>query len=597
MISMMKLKSKQFFKNPVFLAAILLYFLWIGKYMRKVIHGMMAGDITGVAVGLRLLRYIPLSFVFFLLLAYAFFSAVQRDQVGEAVRATPKGLLYDLGVGSIPLILVNLFVTGMFLWFYIWASGHALGRLSFPVVAYGIKCYTIHFFLVNIFGILTGAACSFIKPALAAYGAVVGIICLFSDFVLAVLYGIFGGTNGREHFLDLFGFTTRSSEIALDSDYLYSVEGVELERMLFWLFLLLAILLLAAGKRKGRMAAAVFLCLSFASFLFYIQPSGAAHTSVSKIRRQEYHKEMFEYYHEKKTEQSAEDDKKLVLSEDFHVKKYEAALDIHRQLKGDVKVYVDHPDLESYEFSLWHEYKISKIMNDKGKELGYTQDGDWVKVLSGGAPTSFLEFHYQGYSAASYGWCYYSTAQSIRLPGNFAYLPFPGKRYLYMEWSEHREDINSDLLYTHGVTSTDLQYETEYDVRVATPQQVYSNLPEQGKNHFVGRATGMTLFANIFAKKLKLGKLNVIYTNTDREKEELWRAYYEQLPYKMTKKTLFIINYPISAYQAENYYAGDHIVADSFPEKEEYEYAEKHGNLYGYAKELAIRALEGGMEK
>lgn len=52
--------------------------------------------------------------------------------------------------------------------------------------------------------------------------------------------------------IDLFGLTTRMYHTAADYDYIFSVESVDLQRILFWIFLVLTILAYHLLQRKKR---------------------------------------------------------------------------------------------------------------------------------------------------------------------------------------------------------------------------------------------------------------------------------------------------------------------------------------------------------
>lgn len=596
---MVRIKCKQFFLNPVFLLAMAGYLYWMVKGMSPIFHDLVIGNGYGVGAGIEGLRYIPLSFVFFILLSYAFLVLSKNDKVRETVLAAPHGMLHDLMAGMLPVVLLNLLVTAGFFLFYIEEVRIGLSGLTFSLASYGARCYLFHFFLMNLFGILLGTLLSFVKSEICAYGLLVGLICMFSEFFVPVFYRLFGGTQARNHMVDLFGFTSRMFYAGEDYDYMISAENVELERMLFWIFLTLGMILLQMLHKSEKRAGVLSLVLSAFFLCLYMQPSGASHTNTDRVHDQTSGQSAQAYY-ERRKDQTASDERRLIYSEDFHIQRYEGTLDIHRLLKGDVKVYVDQTDLDTYAFSLRHEYRIKKILSDKGEPLPFTQNGDWVTVETKGADRSeYFEFLYQGYSSGDGGLCYYSTAQSIRLPGCYAYLPFSGKRYLYVALTAYDEAEGRDMIYESGAAATDLGYEAEYDIRIKTPLSVYSNLKESGKNHLQGRATGVTLFANPFVKEVKVDALRVLCSDPNgvrgkTMKTEDWaeREGKKFSGYGFKQGTVFFISAPLNGFQAGNYYAADHVFLELFPEREEYDYAKEHGNAYGYHKQLLVKNME-----
>ena len=160
--------------------------------------------------------------------------------------------------------------------------------------------------------------------------------------------------------------------------------------------------------------------------------------------------------------------------EDFKITKYVADIHVNRILKADVEVYVDKPELETYMFSLRHEYRVTSVEDERGEQLNYRQEGDWITLQpeDAGKHSKFV-FHYQGASKK-----FYSTSQAVRLPAYLAYLPFSGKRYLFLDFvQKYGEQDVSQVLYD-GPVLEGPGYKTEYDITVDSSLKLYSNLPE-----------------------------------------------------------------------------------------------------------------------
>jgi len=83
----------------------------------------------------------------------------------------------------------------------------------------------------------------------------------------------------------------------------------------------------------------------------------------------------------------------------FRVTSYELELSIQRQMQAKAVLAIDAPALESYDFTLYHGYKIKSAKDQAGAALRFSQEGDHIQVWNN--PDGMLEkivFEYAGFT-------------------------------------------------------------------------------------------------------------------------------------------------------------------------------------------------------
>ncbi len=566
-------KVKQFFKNPVMVLVTLIFFRWIGKGLEPLLRYGEGVSFSGSIPDPLFL--IPISFVLFMFLSYSFFAKDKLARTEEMIAALPGGRFRNYLAGFLVLGGVDLILLAGLTAYHIYCCKMSLGYLDFGAVLFGFKCYTVHIFFVNIFSILVGLAASFCRTDMRAYTLMMVVNCFFSQFFLTTLYEIAGNNETAYQAADLFGLTTRMYYARPDEDYIISIESIEWQRILFWIFPVLTIIVFHTVRRRKKLVTA---CLAAVSALFlclYMQPSGASHVDVDS--QQDAWSEEYDYYYEHPEYAGTYDN--YLPAEDFHITKYEAELSTGRVLSARVKVCVDTADLATYTFALRHEYRVAEVRDEYGERVPFTQEGDQVVLCpDSGKEHSCFVFRYRGASKV-----HYSTSQAVRLPAYFAYLPFSGERYLYFNWEEASgfDDLPEDIRegmgslagegvveqHYNGSALEGLGYETDYDIKVESGHTVYCNLPEVGRNHFRGRSDGVTLAANAFLQKKEIAGANLVYTiagnqyaPTDKRSTVMqdWETFIREN--SLQGKTLFYDGVAFGGDEEYLYFGKDHLV-------------------------------------
>ena len=117
--------------------------------------------------------------------------------------------------------------------------------------------------------------------------------------------------------------------------------------------------------------------------------------------------------------------------------------------------------LESYEFTLYHGYIVSKITDVNGNDLRFTQESDYITVYNNSdTPLDKITMYYSGS-----GQRYFSNVQGISLPGYFPYYPQSGFKEIF------DTDIGGFNKYTE-------KNDFDFNIVVNCPKKVYCNLSD-----------------------------------------------------------------------------------------------------------------------
>lgn len=581
------LKCKQYFKTPVLVLATFIYFAWV---IKNILPGMKS-QLADIEMEIVFpLIFVPISFIFFMFVSYAFFAKDNKNKVDEVIMTVGNGMLKNCLCGLCLLLILNFILISIFFFRLFPESMKAMGYLDRDVIWFTIRCYLIHVFLVNTFAILTGMAVSFVQSEIKAFSLMITIGCFFSQFFQSFLYKIAGNNSIVYHLMDLFGLTTRMYNAAPDHDYIYSVESVDLQRILFWIFVVITILLFIVLKGKKWFFVAGSGGVTILLFVLYMLPNGASYVDIDSRH---------DAWNEESTYYAAHIDQIGRLNcylpeEEFKITKYVADINCGRVLKAEVEVHVDETELDTYVFALRHEYVLSGIEDEYGAKVEYSQEGDRVILTPDiSKKHSMFVFRYQGASKILY-----STSQAIRLPAYFAYLPFSGKRYLYLEFEQ--KDAERDTIWAlySGSALEGLGYETEYDITVHSNMKVYSNLEKVGNNHFRGVSDGATLAANAFLKEEQIGGATVIYSRAVngyypnqaanvRDMKEKWETFIAEN--HLQGKKIFVLGM-VGPLHEDRYFGKDHL-ALTYPCTDQYQKYQKSGEI-PYYEELTGDEME-----
>lgn len=257
---------------------------------------------------------------------------------------------------------------------------------------------------------------------------------------------------------------------------------------LFWLLLSLFVISLKTGERNRRFRAApavfaslalVFLVVSQLPTSRVIVGSDDPKYSMEYGDRQYYYKAYGFYSDDYDADGTNKEWARF--EKEFDVTDYDLEINVGNNLRVRAAITVDKPNLEKYDFTLYHGYKISSVRDGDGNKLRFKQDGDHFTVFNPEKKSlDRIVLKYSGFSTQ-----YYSNLQGLFLPGYFPYYPHSGSLPVY--------NMGQREIYRFM-----LDEPTHFKVKVNSSQTVYSGLEQTGKNEFEGSTTGVTLVSGLY---------------------------------------------------------------------------------------------------
>lgn len=267
-------------------------------------------------------------------------------------------------------------------------------------------------------------------------------------------------------------------EIIANYETLIPVHFPHLCRGLFWLFLFMAVIAGCYRYKGRRLAGVAFLCITAGSYFAMLQPASYYSINDSYDEADAIHYPKI-YYIFQEHEQREEEAPYVFLD-------YDMDIQLGQQMKIDAVLKPSKKNLEAYDMTLYHLYKIERVTDQDGRELSYERVGDYITVYNDLASLEEIVITYQGGCAN-----FYSNVQEVYLPAAFPYYPLPGFRVVYD--TEQQEYVDNRL-----------EVEADFDVTITSKSKVYSDLPEASENHFAGRSRGC-LFVSGFYREVELG--------------------------------------------------------------------------------------------
>lgn len=550
---------KQYIKTPSIRVITILYFIYLGYVL---------GTTPCVDLSYPFMVYmgqIKITFLFFLFVSYEFFSKSKREKIEEVLYTCKKGGgLAKLSGISIFVLLDALICIILLAFLYIVAYVQEVNEWKYFV--YLLQCTLIHHFLIYLLAVLLGFLVSFVNSRTVGYGILMGTIFLMGHTFIVALNNVSFGIEALYRITDLLSLITREFYAAPNLYYMFSIEAVNMQRVLFWVLLTISILCVVMNcGRKRYLAVIPGISVLICAVLFF-QPTSAAYVDVAS--GQDSWTADDAYY----TYIGNTDDSNEVAEAGFKVSKYKMVFDVQRELKAEVEVWIDGNDLHDYDFTLYHGYKIKCVKDGNGHELPFEQKGDYATIV--GDNLERLIFEYEGCCKR-----YYSTVQGVFLPAYLEYYPVPGKRPVY----------KNEYYYT-GNTLEGLGYEVYFDIMINTKEKVYSNLEEIDKNHVSGTADGVTLFCSPFAAEMQIGQCRIIYPVLGyygeklKEQEELFTQFINkyQGDDSVAGKMILI---PPEINGSFYYFGSDHLIGDIYMLSSNYDRYVTTGELYPYISE------------
>lgn len=422
------------------------------------------------------------AFAFFSFLGFEYFAKCRACNLEGCLRATKNGytkmLFSQFGVTS---ILTGIFaVIALIIYTVLFIRGE-FNTLYFPQL---ILSVFLNYFLVPLTGSVFGLFFAMFFKRLTAYLLLVLTTLLGSPLILgidAAVYDITG--TDISAFFRLFDFFPPD----LNWIPLYALGSSVLPHrwcvLLFWISLILFIMILKFSDKRGMKKAlkcAFPLILSVICLVVSVTPASKAlrasdNMTESTMADSTYYENADVSYSEPV----------------FRIVQYDAELSFFSKLTAEVAMTVDQHRLSSYDFTLYHGYKVKSATDQNGTALEYEQNSDYLTVYPSGETTKIV-LKYSGFSST-----FYSNAQGIFLPGYFPYLPQSGKKICYN-------------YYALSVSRLKYDEDAWFNIKINSLKKVYSNLEETERNTFSGKGSP-TLLSGLYDEYTSEGGIRIIY--------------------------------------------------------------------------------------
>ena len=468
---MIKQNLKLFFKTKIiFIPVIILLVCFLGNLVYSCYSFSLNND---VLIYLKnSIKLCLLSFVILCFTSYEFFYLYKRCYIDEALYSHKNGKTRILTSTVTVLLFIPAleFFSAFVFNFVIFLSS---GMNDYSYLYHIFSVLFLYVFLGGIIPILLGVFFAQKTKRIVSYALMALIIFLVSstsDFIPGGLSQV-TKINFWEAKYFLAYILPNDLEWYINHDYGMYAEIYRWNLIIFWISLLSFLFFkLCQIKKTALKAVLLSLTLLISTFNLVGYFYGGSHiekgAQLDSISMSDY---LFYTENEQKNQDP-----------DFEVTSYDMDLSIYRQLDAEVSMTLSDTGLEYYNFTLYHGYNVLKITDIEGNALKYNREGDYVTVIGNGN-LQLINIKYSGYSPILY-----SNYQACSLPGFFAYYPIPGFYKITGDYTTYNR--------------IEIKSETEFNIRVDSARQFYSNLDEvkNEKNCFVGVTSYPTLFSGFY---------------------------------------------------------------------------------------------------
>lgn len=466
-----KTKFKIVFKTKIiFIPVIILLVCFLGNLVYSCYSFSLNND---VLIYLKnSIKLCLLSFVILCFTSYEFFYLYKRCYIDEALYSHKNGKTRILTSTVTVLLFIPAleFFSAFVFNFVIFLSS---GMNDYSYLYHIFSVLFLYVFLGGIIPILLGVFFAQKTKRIVSYALMALIIFLVSstsDFIPGGLSQV-TKINFWEAKYFLAYILPNDLEWYINHDYGMYAEIYRWNLIIFWISLLSFLFFkLCQIKKTALKAVLLSLTLLISTFNLVGYFYGGSHiekgAQLDSISMSDY---LFYTENEQKNQDP-----------DFEVTSYDMDLSIYRQLDAEVSMTLSDTGLEYYNFTLYHGYNVLKITDIEGNALKYNREGDYVTVIGNGN-LQLINIKYSGYSPILY-----SNYQACSLPGFFAYYPIPGFYKITGDYTTYNP--------------IEIKSETEFNIRVDSARQFYSNLDEvkNEKNCFVGVTSYPTLFSGFY---------------------------------------------------------------------------------------------------
>lgn len=487
----MKLQKSNFLrllKSPhisIALAISLLYFIYNVVH----IYSLLSTDNDALYGVSNTQTYCFVLFIAFLYISYEYVYTYKNSDVEETVSSNKKGKFRSF---------VSMFITLFIFVLFIYAISLIIGFITaFSANVHNTVFYmhilltsTLNYLILLSVAVFAGSFLAIKFKRVAAYTILVLLVFFMSSAPTMILQ-LLSYNTGFNFFNLQYIFEKilpQNTDVVTDYQYGVSCEIYRWNLSLFWLLLLVGLIIFTLSNRKTKKSVTticVCFALSFVNLLGYFQGGSKVLYDNSLESISSY--DSLYYEHTKQKDKPA----------DFSITKYGMTLTVIRDASVDVSMKIgERNSSNEYYFTLYRDFVIDSIKDDKGENLTWDREGDYFSVKCSDN-TQTINLKYKGKSNI-----FFSNLQGISLPGCFPYYPIAGYHILNDTTVNNAEDGSKEIYGMSGYLPISNDFESDYNIKVNTLLTVYSNLDSSNehKNEFIGKAQYPTLMSGLIEK-------------------------------------------------------------------------------------------------
>lgn len=444
-------------------------------------------EVSSMDLQLILFKFSVIYLIAFMFLSYEYIYKLKSNLLMECINTTPKGatsiiknkislLCTIAAIETLVLILINS----------IFAISE--GSLTIQYLIYIVVSIILNIFLLSVTGVFSGAFAALKMKKIPAYLLMI-FITVMTSRILDILWLAFYSSTNIDIFkiTGLFELTAPSTNWTPNTAFGYSMLPYRFATIIFWIIIFTLGIILSLHKiNKRKTKSVVCIILSIICIMVYYMPSSKVIMDQRNINGPNAD---YEYY-------TKHEDDITIEKNNFNITDLSMEISTNLMLKAKVVIKVDNKNLEKYKFTLYHGYNIQNIKIN-GEDAEFNRKLDYFEINNNKHDKiDDITINYNGYSSR-----YYSNVQGSILPGFLPFYPMAGYQEVY------------DLNYQSFVPNHS-DVNINFDVKVSSMKQFYSNLNENDKNHFSGNSKSLTLISGLY-KTITIEDIRVVYPYPD----------------------------------------------------------------------------------
>lgn len=448
-------------------------------------QGMSFSAIGGIYFEASLFIYY---FILILFLAYDYFRELPDAEALEMLKSSTHYVHHDLSQFGVFVIIIGIYTT-LFLVLNLVSNLYA-GVVTTQVLLFYVKEAAIYLIFNGFVAVLLAWLLSRCVGKIMGYIILMLFACFVSPIIVSKLEYYVLWARGIFEWFRVFLIMPQG----LDSFFDYTILPVNLtiaSRSIFWIGFFVTCLTLCYFRNIMKGIKWTILTFGVAISIWALVYSGlpaSFYSNNNSLGAQDsvnYAQWSYEIN---------EDFEQIASESQFEACAYDIKLKLTRLLEADVTIYPNATDLDTYEMTLYHAYRIEQVTDENGMELEYYREGDYLTIFNTGELES-IRIQYQGACAN-----FYANRNEVNLPGWFPYYPVPGFRILYQDYQ-----------YVNNTLAT----EAEFDVQIQANATIYSDLDSVDVNHFHGYSTGPSFLAGFVKEEELPGGVRYVYPYLD----------------------------------------------------------------------------------